>query len=326
MKTILITGGAGYVGSSLVRLLLDNEFKVIAFDNLTFGSKSLEGVLNNLNFKFVKGDITVSAELEDVFANNKIDAVVHMAAIVGDPACSKNPKLAEEVNLRGAVHLLEIAKKNRIEKFVFISTCSNYGKMSSKDGYVNETSLLAPISLYAKLKVEFEKILLENDKEEGFCPTVLRFATAYGISYRMRFDLTVNEFVKELALKRELEVFGRQFWRPYCHVSDLARAVVLALNADKGKVAYRVFNVGDTKENFQKQMIVDEVSKKIPNSIIKYVHRDEDPRDYRVSFEKIKNELGFKITKRLADGIEEMKEAIENNIFLNPDDKKYQNC
>ena len=221
---------------------------------------------------------------------------------------------------------MEFAIKNRVQRFIFASTCSNYGKMNNSNGYVDETSPLNPVSLYAELKIKFETAILNGlGKKNGFSPTCLRFATVYGVSPRMRFDLTVNEFTKELALGRELEIFGQQFWRPYCHVSDFSRAILLALETEKEKVAYNVFNVGDTGENYQKGMIVDEIRQVITDSKIKYVQKDEDPRDYRVSFDKIKNKLGFKISKRIPDGIFEVKSLIENRVLLNPDDSKYKN-
>lgn len=325
-KTILVTGGAGYVGSQLVGVLLDNDYHVVVIDNLSFGGESLLNFWHQPNFKFYKGDITSSKDLKTIFTNEKINAVIHLAAIVGDPACAKQPDLAKRVNWEGASQLLTLAHKSRVERFIFASTCSNYGKMSDPNGYVEETSKLAPVSLYAELKVKFENVLLnEMKKDDYFCPTSLRFATVYGISPRMRFDLTINEFTKDLVLGRELEVFGQEFWRPYCHVYDFARAMLLVLEADKKKIAYNVFNVGDTKENYQKKMIFDEIQKIIPYAKVKFVQKGEDPRDYRVSFEKIKKELGFKISKRVPDGIKEIKYAIEQKIVLNPDDPKYRN-
>lgn len=325
-KTVLVTGGMGYVGSTLVAALLDKDYRVVAFDNLSFGGESLLGMWHNPNFKFVKGDVTNLKDISNVFSEYKINAVVHLAAIVGDPACAKQPKLANAVNWEGSMAVLEAAIKHPAQQFIFSSTCSNYGKMADPEGYVDENSALSPVSLYAELKVKFENVILkEIKKKDTFSPTSLRFSTVYGASSRMRFDLTVNEFTKELALGREMEVFGEQFWRPYCHVYDFAQAIIQVLNSDRKKVAYNVFNVGDTQENYQKKMIVDEIKKIIPGAKVKYVKKNEDPRDYRVSFAKINKELGFIVSRRLSDGIREVKYLIDNKVIVDPDSSKYKN-
>ena len=224
------------------------------------------------------------------------------------------------------MHLLEKANELGVPRFVFASTCSNYGKMSDENSFVTEESPLTPVSLYAELKVEFEnKMMNEMRRNDHFCPTSLRFSTVYGVSHRMRFDLTVNEFTKELALGKELVVFGEQFWRPYCHVSDFSYAILTVLKAPREKVAYEVFNVGDTGENYTKQMIVEEIKKQIPDSKIQYVRKAEDPRDYRVDFSKVRDVLGFKITKTVPDGIREIRQVVELGVIQNPEEQKYYN-
>ncbi len=325
-KSILVTGGAGYIGSLFIRFLLDANYRVINFDNLMFGGETMLGIWHHPDFCFIHGDINNPDDIKRAFAEHKIDAVVHLAAIVGDPACSKFSELAHKTNWISSVNLVEQSIANGIERFIFASTCSNYGKMADPESYVTETSPLAPVSLYAELKVKFENFILnEIEQSDSFCPTALRFATVYGVSPRVRFDLTVNEFTKELAMGRSLEVFGKEFWRPYCHVYDFARAMLLVLESDKEKVAYNVFNIGSTGENYQKQMLIDEIIKYIPDANVKYIHKNEDPRDYRVNFDKIKNELGFEISKRVTDGIREIKYLIDHKILLNPDDRKYKN-
>ncbi|UAA39148.1 NAD(P)-dependent oxidoreductase [Paraneptunicella aestuarii] len=324
MKKVLVTGGAGYIGSVLVRLLLAQDYSVVVVDNLSFGGESIVELLNDPRFTFIKGDIRDAALMEEVLTG--IDYVAHLAAIVGDPACAKEPELTKSINLDGAKQLYDIAQKVGVKRFIFASTCSNYGKMDDEAGYVNEESPLAPVSLYAETKVAFEQFLLSQKGSGTACiPTCLRFSTVYGLSPRLRFDLTVNEFAKELALGRELVIFGEQFWRPYCHVVDLSRSVIEVFNAEQDKVAFEVFNVGNTEENYQKKMIVDEILKFLPDAKIKYVQRQEDPRDYRVNCDKIANVLNFKITKTVPDGIEQILQVVKDGFIVNPDDGRYKN-
>lgn len=326
MKTVLVSGGAGYIGSVLIRELLHEGYRVVCADNLMYGGESLVGILSNPQFTFYKCDITKYTVLEEILGKHKYFAVINLAAIVGDPACKNQPELAKKINLAASVFLIDKCLELKIPRFILASTCSNYGKMSSSNGYVDEESDIAPLSLYAKLKVKAEEYLLNKiSKVDYFSPVSLRFSTVYGLSYRMRFDLTVNEFSKELALGRELTVFGEQFWRPYCHVNDIARAVLTALNAPGDKIAYKTFNVGDTDENYTKKMIVDEIKKHIPEAKIKYVQKDEDPRDYHVSFEKIKSELGFTVSKTVPDGIAEVINTIRQGIIKNPEEQRFYN-
>ena len=324
-KNIMVTGGAGYIGSILLRRLLQNEYKVVCVDCLRYGGSSLLSIWGESDFNFEKVDITNFDDVDDIFRRYDFYAVVHLAAIVGDPACRLEPDLARRTNLEASNHLLDMAIKFRVPKFVFASTCSNYGRMNDTDEFVDENSSLAPISLYAELKVEFEDLLLNKiPKNATFNPTVLRFSTVFGVSPRMRFDLTVNEFTKELTLGRKLQVFGEQFWRPYCHVNDFSQAILAVLAADD-RVSYNVFNVGDTAQNYTKKMIVDEILKHIPNGRIQYVHKEEDPRNYRVNFDKIRAELGFRISKTVPDGIRDVLAGIRSGAISNPDDQIYYN-
>ena len=326
MQNILVTGGAGYVGSILVRRLLNSNYRVTCIDNLRFGGDSLIDIWNHENFVFHKIDITDKAVIDKIFNNHSFFAIVHLAAIVGDPACKREPDVAKRTNWGASVYLLEKARECGVKKFVFASTCSNYGKMEDSDRFLDEHSTLAPVSLYAELKVKFETYMLKGvERRDDFHPTSLRFATVYGLSPRMRFDLTVNEFTKELSLGRELLVYGEQFWRPYCHVADFSNAILSVLQAPGDKIAYNVFNVGDTEENYTKQMLIKEITKQISNCKIKFVEKKEDPRDYRVNFDKIKNELGFRISKRLPDGIAEVKDIVQLGIIANSDDQRYYN-
>ena len=322
-QTLLVTGGAGYIGSVLTRQLLEKGFTVRVLDSLMYGGEPIVDLFNYPNFQFIKGDVRTEADVRR--AVEGIDCIAHLAAIVGDPACAQDQDLARTTNLDGSRLLYQLANEAGVQKFVFASTCSNYGKMENPDEYANEDSKLAPVSLYAETKVATEQFLLSQPKSNACKPTCLRFSTVYGLSLRPRFDLTVNEFAKELALGRELTVFGEQFWRPYCHVFDLARSVVSVIEAPEEKVAFEVYNVGDTSENYQKKMIVDEVRKVLPDSKITYVSKTEDPRDYKVSFDKIRNKLGFKLKFTVPDGVRQIKRVLDDGFILNPDDQKYRN-
>ena len=323
MKKVLVTGAAGYIGSVLVTKLLASGLMVRGVDNLRFGGDSLAAFSVHPAFEFVNVDIRDLHAVREAISG--VDAVVHLAAIVGDPACAKEPQLAEETNWVASCKLFDLCNQSKnVERFVFASTCSNYGKMAN-DVLLTECSPLRPVSLYAQLKVRFEQYLLSSKTRVDFVPTALRFATVYGLSPRMRFDLTVNEFIREATLKRELVIFGEQFWRPYCHVDDLAGSIVLVLKTDTKKVDHNVFGVGDTGQNYQKKMLAEEILKIVPGVSIKYVKKEEDPRDYRVDFSKIKTQLGFSITKTVPDGLIEMHSILQSGLISDPYSKRYSN-
>lgn len=320
---VLVTGGAGYVGSTLVPLLLRKGHEVRVLDCLLHGGQALLPVWADEHFEFIKGDVRDRERVRDAVAG--VDAVVHLAAIVGDPAGARDPDVTRAVNLDASVALLEEAKQAGVQRFVFASTCSNYGKMSDSNGYVDETSELRPVSLYAQTKVAFEQVLLDPEQTGDVCATPLRFSTIYGVSPRMRFDLTVNEFTKEMLVKKHLIVFGEQFWRPYIHVGDAARAICQVLEAPEEKVRNTVYNVGDTSQNYQKQQIVDIVQQYAPDAKIEYVRRDEDPRDYRVSFEKIRSGLQFEISRTVEDGVGEVAALVREHVVPDVEAAYYRN-
>ncbi|MBF0124882.1 MAG: SDR family oxidoreductase [Magnetococcales bacterium] len=327
MRAVLVTGGAGYVGSILVRRLLQRGYRVICLDALHFGGESLLDVWENEAFHFHRCDITDAAEVTAILDHYEgIDAVVHLAAVVGDPASKRQPELTHRTNWDASVHLLDQAVRHHIPRFLFASTCSNYGKMADPGGFVDETSPLAPVSLYAELKVRFEQYLLhDRGRPSWFCPTALRFATVYGISHRMRFDLTVNEFTKELALGRELVVFGEQFWRPYCHVADFSHAMLAVLEAAPEQVAGEVFNVGDNNENYTKGMLLEQLLLLFPEARIRRMELKDDPRDYRVRFDKIQKRLGFAIAHTVPEGMRDMRRLLELGLLSEPDHPRYYN-
>lgn len=320
---ILVTGGAGYVGSTLVPLLLAEGHRVRVLDSLLHGGESLLGVWSHPTFEFVRGDIRDRVTVQAAVSG--VEAVVHLAAVVGDPACARDPDLARAVNLDASLALIEQSRRSGVCRFLFASTCSNYGKMKDADGYVDEEAELSPVSLYAETKVAVEKALLQSGLGSNWCPTPMRFATVFGVSPRMRFDLTVNEFTMEMLTKKRLQVFGEQFWRPYVHVRDAARAIQLAVSSPASKVGRGVFNVGSTDQNFQKQQLVEMIRPHAPDAVVEFVHKAEDPRDYRVSFTRITDQLGFNITRTVAQGIEEVAHLVSSSVIGNFGDGRYRN-
>jgi nucleoside-diphosphate-sugar epimerase len=321
-QTILVTGGAGYVGSIVVEQLLDRGYRVRALDSLAHGSvSSLLPAWGRERFEFVRGDVRDEAARRTALEG--VRAVVHLAAIVGDPACSRQPELAREVNTEATAAFAREAEAAGVWRLIFASTCSNYGKMPG-EALATEDFELQPVSLYAETKVAAELEVLSRS-QNGFSTCCLRFATVYGTSPRMRFDLTVNEFAREVALGKDLVVFGEQFWRPYVHVRDAARAVVTALEAPKTAVAGEVFNVGDTSENYRKLDLVELLKERFPGASVQFVHKDEDPRDYKVSFEKVKDRLGFEVERRVPDGIDEVTELLQSGLLADPYAPVYSN-
>jgi nucleoside-diphosphate-sugar epimerase len=320
---ILVTGGAGYIGSTLVPLLLNAGHSVRVLDNLSYGGTSLLSAWSDPAFDFRRADIRDRAAISS--ALSEMEAVVHLAAIVGDPACARDPDSARAVNREASLSLIEESAKAGVKRFVFASTCSNYGKMKDPNSFVDEESELRPVSLYAETKVAVERALIAGGNHKTWHPTVLRFATIFGASPRMRFDLTVNEFTMEMLVKKKLVVFGEQFWRPYVHVRDAARAIKLVLESAATKVTRGVFNVGATDQNFQKQQLVELIRPHAPDALVEFVHKTEDPRDYRVSFSRIHEQLGFQITRTVTEGIAEVAKMVRENVVFDFENRSYRN-
>ena len=324
-KPTLVTGGSGYIGALLVKELQEAGREVRVLDSLLHGQEDIAAEQE------ARGVEVIRADMRDADARARAlqgaEAVVHLAAIVGDPACALDPKISDDVNVQATRALVADANAAGVERLVFASTCSNYGRMADPTVPITEEGELAPVSLYAEQKVDMEKLILAsaNGAANGTQPTCLRFATVYGVGRRMRFDLTVNEFTRELWADRELEVFGEQFWRPYIHVRDAARAVRTVLEASTEKVAGKVFNAGRSGENYRKLDLVEEIGKQVPTGKVSYVQRSEDPRDYKVSFDKIRAELHFETLMTVPDGIGEIIAALEAEQFGDPFDGRYRN-
>jgi len=320
-QRVLITGGAGYVGAVMAGRFLHEGFEVRAIDSLMYGGHALLGLLPHDGFSFHNGDVRDRDAC--LRALEGVNAVVHLAAIVGDPACKKQPELAKSVNLDGTWTLLSAAQETGADRFLFMSTCSNYGVIAQND-VATEASALQPVSLYAETKVEAEREILAR-ASDTFCPVAFRLSTVYGISPRMRFDLLVNDFAAEAVTKHKLVVHGEQFWRPYIHVTDAARAVLAAMRADRDAVCGQVFNVGGNEHNYRKRQLVDLVCQTVPGTEVERVQSDFDPRSYRVSFDRIRETLDFVPRKSVQDGIDEVVALLEGEVLTDPANDRYRN-
>jgi nucleoside-diphosphate-sugar epimerase len=312
-RTVLVLGGAGYIGSVLVTELLHAGAEVRVLDQLLYSNGfALAHLLDHPRLQFQRGDVRSSDDLAQA-AQGARDVVL-LAALVGDPICKTYPKLAREINEDGAKFVIDRLDDLGIARFVFTSTCSNYG-IHESSRLATEESELNPQSLYAHTKIATEDYLLGRASELRSVVTVLRIATAYGLSPRMRFDLTVSHFAWELGTGRPLMVYDADTWRPYCHVRDICTAIMTVLTAPEQDVRGEVFNVGDTAQQFTKRMIVDEVCKHLADASVSYCEGATDPRNYRVSFDKIAHRLGFGCDYTVQDYVARLTSAVQAGIF-----------
>jgi nucleoside-diphosphate-sugar epimerase len=328
-RHVLITGGAGYIGSLLTTELLRADYQVTVLDKLLFGGESLVPFLHHPNFHFVKADVTEPRSVKDSLKDGwrKPDALVHLAAIVGFPACQAvGRQVAWRYNVDATKRVFEQAVDLGVERFVFASTYSNYGL--SPDGKpVTEESSLNPQSLYAETKIAAEEFLL-SQRDSSCAPLLYRFATLYGISPRTRFDLIVNQFVLEAFTKRQLIIYQRGYSRSFVHIRDVIRGVILGLEAERSKVCGEIFNLGTDEGNYSKDDIVRLILKRMPETFVEYkdLTFGGDMRDITVSFAKIKQVLGFETTLDVDDGVRELLFALKTGIIRNPSDEKYRNA
>lgn len=319
-ETILVTGGAGYIGSVLCQKLLGLGYHVRILDTLLFGIEPIQTLLPHQNVELIMGDIRHIETLErTVFG---VDRIVHLAAVVGDPACALKPTMAITSNYFGTKTLIEIAKSYRVKQFIFASSCSVYG--ANGDGYLSETSPIQPLSLYAetRLKSERDIISLQGD---GFSPTILRLATVYGLSPRMRFDLVVNLLTAHAVTQRRIQINGPSQWRPFVHVEDAAEAFVRVLRTPSDHVAGEIFNVGSSDENYTLGSLSKLIQEAVPGTDVVVHENSADLRSYRVSCDKIARGVGFCPTHTVSQGVREIKIALESKRFTDYLDERYSN-
>lgn len=318
---VLILGGAGYVGTALTGHLLEHGHDVTVLDLMMFGAESLMPLGAERSPRIVVGDIRDRSLLESIMPSH--DAVVLLASIVGEPACNRNPDLTRSINEDGTKTVLEVAKKSGIEKLVFASTCSNYG-VNHSEQLVDETAPLMPLSAYSETKVNAERYVL-SACSESMCTTVLRLSTAFGVSRRMRFDLLVSDFALHGFRDRKIVIYGEQFWRPFVHIQDIASAIETVLRTPRPQVAGEVFNIGRNDNNVQKMHLAELVSQQLGNVEIETVARNQDPRSYRVSFDKVENKLGFRARWSVEQGIREVLDHLAAHTWQNPLEPRFYN-
>lgn len=319
-KRVVVIGGAGYLGSVLTGQLLDAGYEVDVFDALLFGDESLRDYRAWPRFRLVVGDVChleqVTALLEGAYA------VVLLAALVGEPACNLAPKRAVDVNLSAPIAIALACRYYQVPRFLFASTDSAYG---IQEGVMTETSPMNPISLYARLKMQAEREILAL-AGDGFSPTILRMATIYGLSPRMRFDLIINLLTLHAVVRNEITIYGGEQWRPLVHVTDAARAYVMCLDAPLHAVSREVFNVGSNAQNYQIGQLGELIRSVFPEVKIKMIPQSPDLRDYYVSFDKISRVLGYRVHYSVIDGIQEICAALRSDKFTDFADSRYYNA
>ena len=320
---VLVVGGAGYIGTHVIDLLLQENYRVKVLDRFMYDRSSIQDFEANPNFELIEGDATDISKL--VSATDGAYAVIHLAGLVGDPACAVDPDYTRHTNVITTRMVKEVAMSAGVERFIFASSCSVYG---ASDEIVDESSKLNPVSLYATTKADSEKELLSSAQDD-FYVTILRFATVFGHSRRPRFDLVVNLFGAQAFTDHRVTVIGPQQWRPFIHCRDLARAILATLGAPASKVGGQIFNVGDDTLN----MTIGTLGEKVKiiaaaqgiGVELQVSDNISDRRNYRVAFGKIKNALNFTASYTIEKGLNEIFENFKSGKYASYKDKNYSN-
>ena len=319
---ILVTGGAGYIGSVLVRRLLEQGRNVRVLDRMLHGDHGLKELEREPGLEVLVRDLRDPRVHEEALQG--VHTVIHLAAIVGDKACAQDEDLTIQTNWTSTIALARRAADMGIGRFVFASTCSVYGE--GQEDVLTEDSPIRPLSLYAQTRRHAEEGLLElAGTHGGFTPALLRFGTVYGLSRRMRFDLVVNLLTMHAIRRGAVTIFGGSQWRPLVHVEDISRALVLAMDEPLPE-GEPILNVGDTLENYQLIDLKDELVSRIPEVRVTVQPEVTDRRTYRVSFDRIERLWGFRASRRVGDGMEEIAGALRNGVIPDPEHRRYVNA
>ncbi len=316
---IVVTGGAGYIGSTLVPSLLQAGHRVTVIDRLYFGEQPLAKPLQQYpdRLRIVRADV----RRVDPRALEGVQALVDLAGISNDPSCELDAELTHSINREGSLRIARLAQAAGASRLVFASSCSVYGHGSGLQ--LTEESPLAPVSLYARCKADVERGLFELAHTTGITVTALRFATVFGLSERMRFDLAVNVMTKNAYVARKITVEGGgQQWRPFVHVADVAEAIRRTVEAPVDTVRGQIINVGSNESNVRIKNLAYRVRDIVPGTEIVMAPTDPDLRDYNVSFEKLARTLDFRPTRTIEDGIREILEALRSGV-VDPDDRRW---
>ncbi len=327
---VLITGGAGYIGSYLTEKLLRLGYYVTVVDDLLYGGESLIAYLSNERFHFVKADVWEARSIRNAVRDDwpKPQAVIHLAAIAGFPACQSVGRLvAWRYNVEATQHVFEQANSLDVERFIYLSSYSNYG-FASNGNPVTEDMPLNPQSLYGETKVASERYLLSQANGSSCAPLVFRPATLYGLSPRPRFDLTVNQFILDAFSRRKLMIYQRGYLRSFVHIADAVRGIILGLQAPLETIRGRVYNIGTPDGNLTKDHVVNLILKRLPETQVNYkdITFGGDMRDITVSFEKIQQELGFSPHYSVDQGVREVLHALQQGLIREPSDPRYRNA
>jgi nucleoside-diphosphate-sugar epimerase len=303
---VLVTGGGGYIGSVLVPRLLKENYKVKVLDRFFFGKETLDEVIKNKNLQLIQDD----TRWFDPKILKGVDVVMDLAALSNDPAGELNPKLTMEINHKGRARVAKLSKQAGVKRYILASSCSIYG---FRDGKLDEKSPINPLTTYAKANRQAE-ISAKKLADDKFTVTMLRFATVFGLSPRMRFDLAVNGMVLGFFKNKQIPIMrdGKQ-WRPFIHVKDVAEAYVTVIKAPKEKINGEMFNVGSDDQNYQILPLAKEVAKAMGIPFKKNWYGDPDSRSYKISFEKIHDTLDYKTKYSVSDGARETYLALKNN-------------